>query len=174
MLMTLSRSLFAITITMMTPMCGCHMKPNVREFYSGNTRVSASLNKGNPRYVIFEVDYTIPGKIPSVLLELPNGEAVALADLDIAHLERLGPPRSRTELDDRDGKKRVRCSFRGFAAIVADGRIEGVTVWVDSEVGTSPGLWDMAKKRRYVLPMNEREVRELFGEPDKILDWAAL
>jgi len=152
---------------------GCAVRPNIRHFYKGNIEMTGIVNSANPssgklEYIDVNIDMTTPSKPPTQRLgiELLPGTITPLSKIDVSLLSTLSRPEPTPDTTGKFLPDEAVYIFRGYACRVRKGKLISVGIG-----NTREGiLWDTERHRRYVMPLSENDVAELFGAPDRQQD----
>ena len=153
--------------------------PNHRYYSKQNIKLSAGLRHGQASYYDLQIgtptqpfDQNLDA-YGDVVVELSENDVVALADLTVADL--LKASTKTTNLDEvgydtgwPKGSQRITVGRRIFAVVNQD-RILGLDA---NSVGLRQGERAPRFGRKgsvdlYAMPLNQEQVLEIFGEPDK-------
>lgn len=151
---------------------GC-FSPNGREFLKGKTELRAMINQQTGSVSYYKLDiptYHTRNAIPEALgLEVSPGNLIRLRDVTEELLRHDGAH----VIDEESVPNDVTYHLAGASFSFINGKL----VWVRIVYGQSkfpPVLWDLRQHRRYVLPLTEIQVIELFGPPDRFVNTVTL
>jgi hypothetical protein len=162
----------------------------VSVWHKGNIYAEGYLDLGKRLYhrVTIGMPDNPMNECPHIYLEWPDGEKPLLSDITVEMLAKMGNVSEDIRAPSVDGyrgadwpkgTKSLRVANRSKADKVADdaywftvsnNKIAAVAIF---DYGC-PGFWNESLTKRYTFPLTEKNIEELFGKPDEIIEYVPL